>query len=268
MQGDKRRWCTWRKERRAKKTEGSGRGGRHPGTRGGVPTPPNNTRENNSHLMLPEAICNSKSQSQIEQILQGAQREARYHIAGYQFHIGGKAFADRKPNLRSAENEFQNEKSISDRKIHLRSKTQSQIASHRSQTGEIPSQIEKSISDRTNPTRRQKGGPISNRGNPISNRKNPISDRKPNLRSRRTNFKTRNPSQIEKSISDRKPQKYAPPPEKNFFLPPLFLIGKFSSTPNIPTHQILEENFSIFPSRKIFRRLRLRLRWRWRLTCM
>ena len=128
MQGDKRRWCTWRKERRAKKIGGSGRGGRHPGTRGGVPTPPNNTRG----LTIPISCCRKPY----------AIRKANLRSnKSYKAPKGRPDLKSRESNLKSqesnlrsktqsqiAEDEFQNEKSISDRKIHLRSKTQSQIA--------------------------------------------------------------------------------------------------------------------------------------------
>ena len=73
-------------------------------------------------------------------------------------------------------------------------------------------QFEKPISDRTNPTRRPKGGPISYRGIPISHwgksirrSKTQSQIRGERISKREIHLRSKNPSQIENPISNRKP---------------------------------------------------------------
>ena len=112
-----------------KRAEGTGRGGgRHRGTRGGVPTPPNNTRD-----FAISISCCWRPFADLKANLRSNK--------SYKAPKGRPDLKSRESNLKSqesnlrskaqsqiAEDEFQNEKSISDRKIHFRSKTQSQIA--------------------------------------------------------------------------------------------------------------------------------------------
>ena len=210
MQGDKRRWCTWRKERRAKKTEGSGRGGRHPGTRGGVPTPPNNTRG----LTIPISCCrkpyairkanlrSNKSYKAPKGRPDIISRDTNFTLGEKHSQIENPISDPRRTNFKTR-NPSQIEKSISDRKPNLKSQATDLKPEKSHLRSKNQSQIEQILQGAKREARSQIAGIQSQIARIQSQIENPISDRGGRISKREIHLRSKNPFQIENPISNR-----------------------------------------------------------------